>query len=347
MQALYDTELKFSGTKKKVYHYTFYGVWVKLLGIFAKGEAINFLIHPSVVPIVNTFVHTNKLTEDAVRELAGKCPLLCHLFVTLPNKQLPVYAVPLFQQMIDICTSSYPWLYENNLSPQRSPQLVLKTPTYIGVTNPVTDSSHGFASTICTEPVIDEAASVVSGASYPFWPKLRNTHIYTGRDKVSKTLGSLQTAEHNTTQQWNDFEQGDDKPDKTEQCTKVENRGYKTKDLVSGVLVTCCSHTVKYGTAVMYAPEGRKDVMKVLYERLPQVVLDNLTVIYDFACQAAEYCISREPKMFCMTKFVIDRFHSNNHKCGSFWKLSTYPGFADLVSTASESLNAFIQRFHS
>ncbi len=43
----------------------------------------------------------------------------------------------------------------------------------------------------------------------------------------------------------------------------------------------------------MFGPEGRKDVLKVLSERYPQVVLDNLTVIYDFSCQAAEYCPNR------------------------------------------------------
>ncbi len=51
--------------------------------------------------------------------------------------------------------------------------------------------------------------------------------------------------------------------------------------------------------------------------------------------------------MFARTKFVIDRFHSNNHVCASFWKLASYPGAAELVSTASESLNVFLQRFHS
>ncbi len=83
------------------------------------------------------------------------------------------------------------------------------------------------------------------------------------------------------------------------------------------------------------------------YERWPQKVLDTLKIIYDFGCQAAEYCVGREPKMYCLTQFVIDRLHEYNHKCGSFWKLAEYPGFADLVSTASKSLNAFLQRFHS
>ena len=44
---------------------------------------------------------------------------------------------------------------------------------------------------------------------------------------------------------------------------------------------------------MMFGPEGRKDVMKVLYERYPQDALDNLLRIYDFSCQAAEYCANR------------------------------------------------------
>jgi len=93
----------------------------------------------------------------------------------------------------------------------------------------------------------------------------------------------------------------------------------------------------------MFGPEGCKDVIKVLYERMPQTVLDNLIVIYDFACQAGKYCIKREPEMFCKIQFFIDCFHAANHKCAFFWKLMSYPGFAEITSTASESLHLFLQ----
>ena len=51
--------------------------------------------------------------------------------------------------------------------------------------------------------------------------------------------------------------------------------------------------------------------------------------------------------MFAKTKFVIDRFHGITHKCSEYWKLASYPGFSSLVTTASESHNAFLQPFHS
>ena len=60
-----------------------------------------------------------------------------------------------------------------------------------------------------------------------------------------------------------------------------------------GIFVSCCIHTICYGFHMMFGPEGRKDVMKVLYERYPQDALDNLLRIYDFSCQAAEYCANR------------------------------------------------------
>jgi hypothetical protein len=41
---------------------------------------------------------------------------------------------------------------------------------------------------------------------------------------------------------------------------------------------------------------------------MPQEVLDNLTIMYDFSCQAAVYASKREPEMFARTKFLIDRY---------------------------------------
>lgn len=39
------------------------------------------------------------------------------------------------------------------------------------------------------------------------------------------------------------------------------------------------------------------------------------------------------------------RFHSYGHKCSGFWKLAGYPCDAATISTASESLNSFLQNF--
>ena len=155
-------------------------------------------------------------------------------------------------------------------------------------------------------------------------------------------------SETDTIAQWNDSNDNIDvSAESLEECSKVATKNYKSKDLTPGLFVACCPHTICYGYHMMLVPEGRKDLLKVLYERIPMEELQNLTVMYDFACNAAEYITLREPKLFATTRFVIDRFHSVNHKCSSFWKLTSYPGFADLVSTASESLNSFLTRFSS
>ena len=129
-------------------------------------------------------------------------------------------------------------------------------------------------------------------------------------------------------------------------CAKTEDNTYKNKDLTAGLFIGCCMHKVCYGFHLMLEPEGRKDVMKVLYERIPQEVLDGMTILFDFACQAGVYCTRREPTMFAQTKFLVDRFHGMTHKCSEFWKLGNYPGFAQMQSTASERFNAFLAPFN-
>ena len=46
----------------------------------------------------------------------------------------------------------------------------------------------------------------------------------------------------------------------------------------------CCEHGIVYGFHMMIDPEGRKDLFYTLYERLPQAVLDNLTVVSIHVC---------------------------------------------------------------
>lgn len=96
----------------------------------------------------------------------------------------------------------------------------------------------------------------------------------------------------------------------------------------------------------MVAPEGRKDLMKVLYERMPQEVLDELCVVFDFNCQEAEYMLNRCPALFSKTRLFIDRWHGRSHKCASVFKLQVFHDFQNLLSTSSESLNFFLQKLH-
>ena len=130
-------------------------------------------------------------------------------------------------------------------------------------------------------------------------------------------------------------------------CNKDESRGYSHKKHTAGLFVGCCLHAVVYGFHMMVQPEGRKDLMKVLYERFPKEVLDLLCVVFDFNCQAAEYMLNRDPETFSDIRLLIDQFHAMSHKCADVFKMQSFAEFQELVTTSSESANLFIQRMHS
>ena len=154
--------------------------------------------------------------------------------------------------------------------------------------------------------ILPEHKPVISGNTWQYaWPKIRSLPCYTGLDKPR--TNPLPDVSENDEPQWSDETDGTALPD--DQCVKEEQKGYKAKNTIAGLFVGCCIHQVCYGFHLMVEPEGRKDILKVLYERLPQEVLDNLTVVYDFSCQAAVYTTKREPELFARTKFLIDRYH--------------------------------------
>ncbi len=100
----------------------------------------------------------------------------------------------------------------------------------------------------------------------------------------------------------------------------------------------------------MKGSEGRRDLFNVLHEYYPSKELQQLCVIYDFACNANEYALNREPELFKKTRWFVDNFHkSGNHKCSDIHSLRHYQ-FLDLpqLSTSTcESLNSFVQEFRS
>ena len=205
--------------------------------------------------------------------------------------------------------------------------------------------THGWKrSDIKEVPTIAEKPLIESGNAWSYtWPKIRELPVYKGLDKERES--AIPDFNKEPDLQWCDDEDATVLPD--EECVKKEDNTYNSKDLIFGIFVGCCIHRVCYGYHLMLQPEGRKDVMKVLYERLPAEVLDKATILFDFSCQAGVYCCRREPELFAKTKFLVDRFHGYSHKCPSFWKLSNYPDFAQMASTASESLNSELQPLQS
>jgi hypothetical protein len=70
--------------------------------------------------------------------------------------------------------------------------------------------------------------------------------------------------------------------------------------------------------------------------------------IYDFACNALEYALNREPHLFAHTKMLVDKFHYNhNHKCNPTFSLDHYPAsMIDLINSSScESTNSYTDLF--
>jgi hypothetical protein len=94
--------------------------------------------------------------------------------------------------------------------------------------------------------------------------------------------------------------------DEDKRCEKIENNIYKMKDRVTRIFIGYCSHKIDYKFHIMLEFEGKKNLMKVLVEKMFQIVLNNFIMVYDFVCQASVYVLKRELKIFRRTKFVID-----------------------------------------
>ena len=169
---------------------------------------------------------------------------------------------------------------------------------------------------------------------YPSWPKIRSLPRLIGIDPLPTTKAP----------EWSDPVENTAETELF--CIKEEKRSYESHRHTAGMFVTSCLHGVCYGYHNMLQPEGRKDQAKMLYERMPKEVLDDLNILYDFNCQAAEYLYNRFPDLFANTKFFIDRWHAASHKCAGVFKLQEYAVFQQLVSTGAEVLNDFLQLMH-
>ena len=73
------------------------------------------------------------------------------------------------------------------------------------------------------------------------------------------------------------------------------------------MFVASCLHGVCYKNHDMIQPKRRKDLAKVLIERISKKVLTKLHILYDFNCQAKEYLYNRFSDLFVFNKFLIDR----------------------------------------
>lgn len=109
----------------------------------------------------------------------------------------------------------------------------------------------------------------------------------------------------------------------------VDEHGQCTKHLHSsrvhtpGLFTCFCIHGICHGYQAMRRYEGPSTLFKMVYERFQQAPG---MLIYDNACNAARYALSREPGHFALSGFRIDRLHFKNHKgCHMGFCLDAYP----------------------
>ncbi|KAJ7446823.1 hypothetical protein B0H11DRAFT_1745441 [Mycena galericulata] len=128
-------------------------------------------------------------------------------------------------------------------------------------------------------------------------------------------------------------------------CSKFYAQ-YGQQRLTGGIMCVWCTHSICYGFHCIPLGEGRNDVFSAIVTRWP---VAPKRVIYDFACALGPYCMTREPRFFADTQFVIDDFHSFGHtKCSSAAFLKTYaqvdPRLGRINSSAGECGNGGIGR---
>lgn len=75
------------------------------------------------------------------------------------------------------------------------------------------------------------------------------------------------------------------------------------------------------GMHVMRTKEGRKDIHAALVKYAPVAPTD---VVCDFACSTKPYLMTREPHLFRRTRFWLDQFHKNPHKCLPYYDPDDY-----------------------
>ncbi|KAJ7120934.1 hypothetical protein C8R44DRAFT_623382 [Mycena epipterygia] len=128
-------------------------------------------------------------------------------------------------------------------------------------------------------------------------------------------------------------------------CSKFYAQ-YGQQRLTGGIMCVWCTHSICYGFHCIPLGEGCNDVFSAIVTRWPSAPKH---IIYDFACALGPYCMTREPKFFQDTQFVIDDFHSFGHtKCSSAAFLKTYakvdPRLGRINTSAGECGNEGIGR---
>ena len=115
-----------------------------------------------------------------------------------------------------------------------------------------------------------------------------------------------------------------------EPCRKESQRH---KILLPGLFTAFCPNKICLGFSLMLDPESPKKAFVLLLQRFSKD-LDNITVVYDNACNLHQYVLNREPARFRHTQFRVDRLHSKKGhlRCSKGYDLNTYNANPDAIS---------------
>lgn len=128
---------------------------------------------------------------------------------------------------------------------------------------------------------------------------------------------------------------------KEKQCSKK----YKQigKNTPGVVFFFCMEHEKCIGFVIQAESESPRMISEVLTTRfsvIPEVIM------YDNACNLAEFCWMRYPTLFENSIFVVDAFHFNSHtNCCSSFDSSANGSIVNINSSLAEQKNSKVKDF--
>ncbi|GAA5968822.1 hypothetical protein JCM11641_000745 [Rhodosporidiobolus odoratus] len=129
-------------------------------------------------------------------------------------------------------------------------------------------------------------------------------------------------------------------------CRKYFEQYGKKQGLAGGICGLWCPHGICIMYHTMPGAEGRNDVFAALlcyFSVAPEVV------VYDYACQLAQYALVREPEFFRNTRFYIDEFHARGDaKCSAACSIQPAmradPALRSVNTSAAECAHSTLRR---
>ena len=117
LRGLYERELAKTGTKKRLYTYSFVGIWRPLLQVWASKDSIQFFLHPYVVCVMKSILANSVMTSGMAHLLSQICPVMHNLCAILSidgKVNIPLFAHSAIEYLLDAAISCHPTLYTDD-----------------------------------------------------------------------------------------------------------------------------------------------------------------------------------------------------------------------------------------